>query len=327
MKEKTALVLGAGGFIGNHLVSSLKREGFWVRGVDLKEPEYSTTKADDFQIFDLREHAFYCHIFDRDFDEVYQLAADMGGAGYIFSGANDADIISNNMLININVVRYTSDMRRYKIGKLFYSSSACAYPAHNQTDPNNPICSEASAFPANPDSVYGWEKLCSEILYRSFARNKGMNVRIARFHNIFGELSCWNNGREKSPAALCRKVAEALPGGIVEVWGTGEQTRSFLYIEECLEAVRRLMDSDCTDVVNIGSEEIISMNDLVKMISGIADKPVVIKNIESLNIGVMGRNSDNELIYKKLRWAPTKPLIFGMERLYNWIEGMIHGDD
>jgi GDP-D-mannose 3', 5'-epimerase len=320
---KTALVCGAGGFIGSHLVKRLKSEGYWVRGVDLKNPEFSPIAADDFVIADLRDDASWIKILDpstalgagRPFDEVYQLAADMGGAGYIFSGEHDADVMHNSASINLNAAHYG---QKAGIKKLFYSSSACMYPAHNQTDPNNPKCSEDSAYPAAPDSEYGWEKLFSERLYLSFARNYKMNVRIARFHNIFGPEGTWRGGKEKAPAALCRKVAEAQDGGEIEIWGDGLQTRSFLYIDECLEGVRRLMESEFTGPVNIGSEEMVTINQLAEMAMEIAGKKLSIKHIEG-PLGVRGRNSDNKLIKEKLGWAPSMKLKDGITKTYIWI--------
>ena len=253
---KTALVCGAGGFIGNHLVKRLKNEGYWVRGVDLKYPQYSTTNADDFVIGDLRDQLLVKRIIDQGFDEIYQLAADMGGAGFVFTGENDADIMHNSGLINMNVL---DESYKRNVKKIFYSSSACIYPEHNQMDPDNPMCAEDSAYPANPDSEYGWEKLFSEHLYLAYAKNKGMNVRVARFHNIFGPEGSWRDGREKAPAAFCRKVAETPDGGTIEMWGDGKQTRSFLYVDECLKGVRKLMDSEFQGPVNIGSEEMVSI--------------------------------------------------------------------
>ncbi len=312
---KKALVCGAGGFIGSHLVKRLKEEGFWVRGVDLKKPDYSKTLADHFVVGDLRDQKFCKKILDTDFDEVYQLAADMGGAGYIFTGEHDADIMHNSASINLNILRYGLEA---KIKKIFYSSSACIYPAYNQTDPNNPKCSEESAYPAEPDSEYGWEKLFSERLYLSYNRNYTLPVRIARFHNIFGTEGTWRGGKEKAPAAMCRKVAEIKDGGTIEVWGDGKQTRSFLFIEECLDGIRKLMNSDFTGPVNIGSDEMISINNLVEMVMKIANKKVKIKHIKG-PLGVRGRNSDNKLIYKKLKWKPTKPLEYGIKKTYEWI--------
>jgi nucleoside-diphosphate-sugar epimerase len=319
---KKALVLGAGGFIGSHLVKKLKKEGFWVRGADLKFPEFNKTQADDFIIGDLRIQTVCDNVFDRYFDEVYQLAADMGGAGYIFTGENDADVMHNSALININIVERAV---KYKIGKIFYSSSACIYPEFNQMDPDNPNCAENSAYPAAPDSEYGWEKLFSERLYMSFMRNYGLNVRIARFHNIFGPEGTWTGGKEKAPAAMCRKVAMASDNGVIEVWGDGLQTRSFLYIDECLEGIRRLMDCETFfGPVNIGSDERISINDLAKMVINISKKNITIKNIDG-PLGVRGRNSDNNLIKEKLGWAPSLPLVKGMEKTYNWINNQVSG--
>lgn len=315
IKVKTALVLGAGGFIGSHLVKKLKKEGFWIRGVDLKKPEYSKTEADDFVLGDLRGQKFCKKVFDRYFDEVYQLAADMGGAGFIFTGDNDAQIMYNSALINLNVLNNSIEN---KIGKIFYSSSACIYPKYNQLDPNNPKLSEESAYPAAPDSEYGWEKLFSERLFLAYHRNLGLEVRIARFHNIFGPEGTWTGGREKAPAAMCRKVAQTKDGGTIEMWGDGKQTRSFLYIDECLNGVRKLMDSNFTGPVNIGSEEMISLNQLAQMVMDIAGKKVKIKHIPG-PLGVRGRNSDNKLIRIKLGWAPNAPLKDGLAKTYSWI--------
>ena len=319
VKVKTALVCGAGGFIGSHLVKRLKREGFWVRGVDLKFPRFSETEADDFVIGDLRDIVVCREAVDRGFDEVYQLAADMGGAGYIFTGENDADVMHNSAQINLNMLEAC---RRRNSKRIFYSSSACIYPEHIQGDPNNPGLAENDAYPAAPDSEYGWEKLFSERLYRSYARNHGLIVRIARYHNIFGPEGAWNDGREKAPAALCRKVAQAGESGEVEVWGDGEQTRSFLYVDECLEGTVRLMRSDCTDVLNIGSDEMISINGLVAMISDVAKMNVRLKHIPG-PLGVRGRNSDNSLIVKKLGWRPSQSLIRGIEKTYPWISQQV----
>lgn len=317
--QKTAIVCGAGGFIGGHLINRLQSEGYWVRGVDIKENEYGNTNADDFVLGDLRDPRVCEALFDRKINEVYQLAADMGGAGYIFTGDNDAAVMHNSALCNLNVLDAA-----YKAGveKIFYSSSACMYPEYNQMDPDNPKCSEDSAYPAMPDSEYGWEKLFSERLYLSYNRNFGMEVRVARFHNIFGPQGTWTGGKEKAPAALCRKIAEAETGGTIEVWGDGLQTRSFLYIDECLEAVRRLMKSDFTGPVNIGSEEMISINDFVAMIADISGKGIKIKNIDGPT-GVRGRNSDNDLIEEKLGWRPSQPLKEGMTKTYEWIENNV----
>jgi GDP-D-mannose 3',5'-epimerase len=311
-----AIVMGAGGFIGNHLVTKLKEEGYYVKGIDLKFPEYGNSFADEFTIGDLRDPNVVEAIISEGIDEVYQLAADMGGAGYIFSGENDANVMHNSALINLNVAH---EATRKKVGKVFYSSSACMYPAYNQEDPNNPKCYEASAYPAAPDSEYGWEKLFSERLYLSYNRNYGLNVRIARFHNIFGPLGTWQGGKEKAPAAICRKVCEVSDNGEIEIWGDGLQTRSFLFIDECIEAVRRLMKSDFIGPVNIGSEEMISINDFAKMIIEISKKNIKIKNIPG-PIGVRGRNSDNQLIKEKLKWAPNLPLKKGIEKTYFWIQ-------
>jgi nucleoside-diphosphate-sugar epimerase len=310
---KRALVCGSSGFIGTHLVANLKKRGFWVRGVDLKNPEYKILNADDFQLADLRIQENCIKALEGGFDEVYQLAADMGGAGYIFTKEHDADIMHNSALINLNMAKLCSE-----VGKIFYSSSACIYPDYNQIDPDNPKCSENSAYPANPDSCYGWEKLFSEQLYLSFQRNYGLKVKIARFHNIFGPYSSWNNGKEKAPAALCRKVTETIDGGEIEIWGPGNQTRSFLFIEECLEAIRRFMDCDFSGPLNIGSEEMISINNLAKLIMSVAKKNLKIKNIPG-PIGVMGRVSENSLMREKLGWVPSKPLRYGIEYLYHWI--------
>ncbi|MBF0309878.1 MAG: NAD-dependent epimerase/dehydratase family protein [Magnetococcales bacterium] len=318
---KTALVCGAGGFIGHHLVRRLKREGFWVRGVDLKLPEFSPSDADDFVVGDLRDPVLCRNVTDRPFDEVYQLAADMGGAGYVFVGEHDAAIMHNSATINLNMAEAA---RLSGVQRLFYSSSACIYPLRNQMDPNNPLCAEDSAYPADPDSEYGWEKLFSERLFLSYHRNYGLPVRIARYHNIFGEEGAWTGGREKSPAAICRKVAAASDGGEIEIWGSGEQTRSFLYIQECLEATIRLTRSDFTGPVNIGSEEMVSINQMARMVMGIAGKQLSLRHIEG-PLGVKGRNSDNRLIAARLGWAPSRPLVEGMSITYHWIAGQLAG--
>lgn len=318
--EKSALVCGAGGFIGGHLVKKLKKEGFWVRGVDLKYPEFAQIAADDFVIGDLRDQDVVQNILDRPFDEVYQLAADMGGAGYIFTGEHDADVMHNSAQINLHLAYYGV---KAKIKKIFYSSSACIYPEYNQMDPDNPKCSEDSAYPAAPDSEYGWEKLFSERLFLSFQRNYGLDVNIARFHNIFGPEGTWTGGKEKAPAAMCRKVAETPDGGEIEMWGDGKQTRSFLYIDECLEGVRRLMDSDFSGPVNIGSEEMVTINHLAEIAMQIAGKKQSIKHIPG-PLGVRGRNSDNNLIGEKLGWKPSKSLKDGMTKTYKWIEQQVN---
>jgi len=305
---KTALVLGAGGFIGSHLVKKLKLEGFWVRGVDLKYPEYWETAADDFVIGDLRDPQVVSKVIDKEFDEVYQLAADMGGAGYIFTGNNDANVMHNSALINLNVAH---EATKKKVKRVFYSSSACMYPEHNQLDPNNPNCEESSAYPANPDSEYGWEKLFSERLFLAFNRNYGLDVRIARFHNIFGPYGTWQGGKEKAPAAMCRKAAETPNGGEIEVWGDGQQTRSFLYIDDCINAMLTFMRQDSfLGPVNIGSEEMVTINQLAQMAINSSGKSIAIKNIDGdefkakygfkCPIGVRGRNSDSTLYKEKM---------------------------
>jgi GDP-D-mannose 3',5'-epimerase len=313
--RKTALVCGAGGFIGGHLVKRLKDEQFWVRGVDLKFNEHAQTHADDFVIGDLRNQDFVARVVDRRFDEVYQLAADMGGAGYIFTGENDANVMHNSALINLNML---DACYKRNIKRVFYSSSACIYPEHNQIDPENPNCAEDSAYPANPDSEYGWEKLFSERLYLAYNRNHGMECRIARYHNIFGPEGTWEGGKEKAPAALCRKVAAVATGDDIEVWGDGKQTRSFLYIDECIEGSTRLLRSDFQGPVNIGSEEMISINNLAKMVIEVSGKPLGIHNVPGPQ-GVRGRNSDNRLIRKTLAWEPRQPLRDGISTTYTWI--------
>lgn len=315
---KRALVFGAGGFIGSHMVKRLKQEGYWVRGVDLKYPEFSKTQADEFIIGDLRfsDSVKNTMTIKGGFDEVYQYAADMGGAEFIFTGEHDADLMPNSMLINIHTAESAVTLN---VGKVFYSSSACIYPSQIQEDPNNPGLKESDAFPANPDSEYGFEKIISERLYAAYNRNYGLDIRIARFHNIFGEEGTWDGIRAKAPAALTRKVIKAEQGGFIEVLGDGVQTRSFLHINECTEGVRRLMQSDYIYPINIGSDEMISINDLAKMIIGISGKEISIKNIESKALGVRGRNSDNTLVEAVLGWKPTKSLKDGMIKLYHWI--------
>jgi len=318
---KKALVCGAGGFIGHHMVRRLKKEGFWVRAVDLKYPQFSPVEADDFVLGDLRDPFVCKQVIDQKFDEVYQFAADMGGAGYVFTGENDANIMHNSALININILEACY---RRNVKRIFYSSSACIYPKYNQEDPNNPNCAEDSAYPAFPDSEYGWEKMFSERLYLAFQRNYGMEVRIARYHNIFGPEGSWNDGREKAPAALCRKVALAIVRGedYIEIWGDGNQTRSFLYIDECIEGTIRLMRSDWTGPVNIGSEEMVTINQLAEIIMDIAGKKLSIKHVPG-PLGVRGRNSDNKLIKDKLGWAPSYPLKKGLEITYAWVKNQV----
>lgn len=341
--EKTALVLGAGGFIGSHMVKRLRSEGYWVRGVDLKQPEYSPSEANEFIIGDLRSKDFVDRVIQfkgvagdfwnfvpsrniKPFDEIYQFAADMGGAGFVFSGENDADIMHNSVSINLNVLeaqKEFNEQRAINTTAIFYSGSACMYPEHNQLDPDNPDCREESAYPANPDSEYGWEKLFSERLYLAYNRNYDIKVRIARYHNIFGPEGTWDGGREKAPAAMCRKVA-LLPmeGGVIDCWGDGEQTRSFLYIDECLEASRRLMDSDFMGPVNIGSEEMVTINKLIATAASVAGKKVQVNHIDG-PLGVRGRNSNNDLIREKLDWDYAQTLEEGIRKTYTWIKGQI----
>lgn len=320
--KKKAVVCGGGGFIGSHLVKRLKSDGFWVRSVDLKFPEYDETVADDFIEGDLRDIDVCRRVFDQPFDEVYQLAADMGGAGFVFTGENDAEIMHNSATINLNVLEIC---RKRNIKRIFYSSSACMYPEHNQMDPDNPICSEDSAYPANPDSEYGWEKLFSERLYLSYGRNHNMIVRVGRYHNIFGTHGTWEGGREKAPAALCRKVSYAhlKNNESIEMWGDGDQTRSFLYVDECVEGTIRLMRGDWTGPVNIGSEEMVSINTLADIIIKIAgNKDLEIKHIPG-PLGVRGRNSDNRLIKEMLGWSPSQPLAEGLKTTYQWIADQV----
>ncbi|HWY12030.1 MAG TPA: NAD-dependent epimerase/dehydratase family protein [Bacteroidia bacterium] len=314
---KKALVCGAGGFIGGHLVKRLKAEGFWVRGVDIKLHDFSPPPCDEFLQGDLRMLDFCQKAIDMRFDEIYQLAADMGGAGYIFTGDNDAAVMHNSALINLNIVELA---HQFKAGKIFYSSSACIYPDYNQTDPDNPNCSEDSALPANPDSEYGWEKLFSERLYFSYMRNYKLDVRVARFHNIFGPEGTWRGGKEKAPAALCRKIAEAKES--IEIWGDGIQTRSFLYIDECLDGIRKFMDSSFHGPVNIGSEEMVSINQLAEYIMAIAGKKLSINHIPGPQ-GVRGRRSDNKLIFEKVGWKPMLPLKDGLKSTYQWINQQV----
>lgn len=318
---RSALVCGAGGFIGGHLVKRLKSEGYWVRGVDLKSHEYAVSEADDFIVGDLRDQYFCKQAIDRRFDEVYQLAADMGGAGFVFVGENDADIMHNSALINLNLLDACC---RRLIPRIFYSSSACMYPEYNQTNPDSPNCEESSAYPAAPDSEYGWEKLFSERVYLAFARCRGIDVRIARYHNIFGPEGTWEGGREKAPAALCRKIAMTTNGGTIDIWGDGRQTRSFLYVSECIEGTIRLMRSNFEGPVNIGSEEMVTIDQLADSIMAIAGKKVEKRHIPG-PLGVRGRNSDNRLIEEKLGWRPQQPLAAGLAITYAWIESQLRG--
>ena len=327
---KRIIILGGGGFIGGHLAIRLKREGNWIRICDIKKHEYWNHEdiCDEFIVGDLRDPLVVESIIDQNVDEVYQLAADMGGAGYIFTGENDANVMHNSALINLNVVH---ECAKKCVGKVFYSSSACMYPEHNQMDPNNPNCEESSAYPANPDSEYGWEKLFSERLYLAFNRNYKLDVRVARFHNIFGPMGTWTGGKEKAPAAMCRKVAES--EGEIEVWGDGQQTRSFLYVEECVEAIIRLMDSDFLGPVNIGSEEMVTINDLAKMAIEISGKKIKVNNLGGKDfldkygfncpVGVRGRNSDNRLFKDKVGWEVSMSLRSGMEKTYSWIKEQV----
>jgi nucleoside-diphosphate-sugar epimerase len=315
---KKILVCGAGGFIGGHLVSSLKKQGHYVIGADLKYHQFKETEADEFYIRDLRDTRNVENLITENIDEIYQLAADMGGAGFISTGDNDANIMHNSAMINLNVL---DSMVKKGVKKVFYTSSACIYPEYNQLDPDNPLCSEESAYPAEPDSEYGWEKLFSERLYLAYAKNYDLNVRIARLHNIFGPMGSWNDGREKAPAALCRKVAKS--EGDIDVWGPGTQTRSFLYIDECIEGIHHLMKSNISQPINLGSERMISINDLVKLIAKIADKEIKINNIDG-PMGVMGRNSHNKLIKELLDWEPADTLEYGLEQTYSWIKGQLN---
>ena len=324
--RKTALVCGAGGFIGSHMVKRLKKEGYWVRGVDIKEPEFSYTEADDFVIGNLTVQSIARTVIDRTFDEVYQFAADMGGAGYIFTGDHDADVMNNSATVNLNIIRRIKDWNEeHNVNKtkIFFSSSACAYPEYIQLDPENPGLKEENAYPAEPDSEYGWEKLFSERLYLAYSRNYGIPVRIARYHNIFGPEGTWDGGREKAPAAICRKVAE-LPkeGGSIEVWGDGLQTRSFLFVDECVEATYRLVQSDFSGPVNIGSEEMVSINELVDIAAKVSGKKVEKNHIEG-PLGVRGRNSNNDLIREKLGWDYSMTLKEGILKTYNWIDDQL----
>src|SRR5580658_4263578 len=319
---KRILVNGAGGFIAGHLVKRLKAEGFWVRAVDLKRHEYSDSPADEFIVGDLRDQNLARDVVDG-IDEVYQLAADMGGAGYIFTGEHDAVVMHNSATINLNTLEAGA---KAGVKRMFYSSSACIYPEYNQMDPDNPKCSEESAYPAAPDSEYGWEKLFSERLYLSYMRNWGSIVRIARFHNIFGIEGTWTGGKEKAPAAMCRKIAEAPSGGEIEIWGDGKQTRSFLYVDECVDGIRRLMDSDFPGPVNIGSEEMVTINRLAEIAMHLAGKTLSIKHIPG-PLGVRGRNSDNRLVRQKLGWAPSRPLSEGLAITFAWIKQQVNAQE
>ena len=339
---KTALVCGAGGFIGSHMVRRLKEEGYWVRGVDIKYPEYCHSYADEFILGDLTDQKFVDRIirysgeqgnfyhqvpenFREPYDEIYQYAADMGGAGYIFSGENDAEVMYNSAIINLNILKAQlrlNNKKEINKTKIFYSSSACMYPEYAQMNVDNPGLKESDAYPACPDSEYGWEKLFSERLYLTYNRNHGIPVRIARFHNIYGPDSTWEGGKEKSPAAMCRKVAYAENGGTIDVWGDGEQTRSFLYIDECIEATRRLMKSDFLGPVNIGSEEMVSINRLVETVAKVANKNINIEHIDG-PLGVRGRNSNNDLIREKLNWDYGMSLEEGIAKTYAWISNQI----
>lgn len=336
MKQKKVIILGGGGFIGGHLGKRLKKEGCHVRICDIKKHEYFVQNeiCDEFILGNLTDPKVVEIVIQEGVDELYQLAADMGGAGYIFTGEHDADVMHNSATINLNVAK---ECVKKKVGKVFYSSSACMYPEHNQLDPNNPNCEESSAYPANPDSEYGWEKLFSERMYLSFHRNYGLNVRIARFHNIFGPQGTWKGGREKSPAAMCRKAAETPDGGVIEVWGDGLQTRSFLYVDECIEAILKLMSSEFTGPVNIGSEEMVTINQLALMTIDISGKNMTIKNIEGEEfvhkygfkcpVGVKGRNSDNKLYKEKIGWEVSQPLSIGLKKTYVWIQSQVNDDE
>lgn len=317
---KKVIVFGAGGFIGSHLVTALKAQNKWVKGVDLKYPEFSETTADEFEIGDLRDPNFVQKVLDTSYDELYQLAADMGGAGFIFTGENDADVMHNSATINLNTLHYG---KKAGVKKMFYSSSACIYPEFNQLDADNPVCTEDSAYPAQPDSEYGWEKLFSERLYFAFNRNYDVNVKVARFHNIFGEEGTFQGGREKAPAAICRKVAEAKDGDAIEIWGDGMQTRSFLHVSECIEGIFKLMESeDFRGPVNIGSDEMVTINELANTVIGISGKQLTLKHIDG-PLGVRGRNSDNNLIYEKLNWKPQRALVDGLKITYGWINEQV----
>lgn len=322
---KKALILGAGGFIGSHMVSRLKSEDYYVVGVDIKHPEFSKTKADKFYICDLTNKLEFNEIIANEtrFTEIYQYAADMGGAGFIFTGENDAKIMHSSISINLNLLSIIEDNYKNFDGvKIFYSSSACIYPQQIQETSSNPGLKEEYAYPADPDSEYGWEKLFSERLYLSFNKNFNLEIRIARFHNVYGPEGTWDGGKEKVPAAVCRKVAQASKSDQIEIWGDGKQTRSFLYIDDCIEATRRLMNSDFTQPINIGSEEMVSINQLVNIVASTANKNITINHIDG-PLGVRGRNSDNELIRSVLGWDFTYSLSEGIKKTYDWIESQV----
>lgn len=320
---KKALIMGAGGFIGSHMVSRLNGEGYMTLGVDIKNPEFSDSDAHEFYLLDLTEKTNIDKILveHEDITEIYQYAADMGGAGFIFTGDNDADIMHNSSLINLNLLRSLIENYSKKLPKVFYSSSACIYPEEIQESPDNPGLKESDAYPANPDSEYGWEKLFSERLYLSYMKNYKMDIKIARFHNIYGPNGTWDGGREKAPAAMCRKVAETKDGNI-EVWGDGKQTRSFLFINDCIEATRRLMNSQVFEPINIGSEEMVSINQLVEIVSKIANKKIKINHIDG-PLGVRGRNSENSLVREVLNWDYEYSLEDGIKITYEWISKQI----
>lgn len=319
METKRILVTGAGGFIGYHLVKNLTEEGHYVIGADIKNPEYGKTHAQEFYQYDLRDPKLVDKLISKGFDEIYQLAADMGGTGYIGVGTYDADIMHNSATINLNMIHYAC---KYKTPKILYTSSACVYPERNQLDPNNPLCSEDSCYPADPDTEYGWEKLFSERLYLAHRKNYNIDAKVVRLHNVFGPQGSWNDGREKAPAALCRKIAEST--GVVDIWGPGTQTRSFLFIEECIKGLKKIMNSDIDFPINLGSERMITINGLAELIANIAGKKIKINNIEG-PIGVIGRSSHNILIEKSLNWKPDEDLEYGIKKTYSWIKDQVNG--